>query len=205
MRLALLRTAAETNEKGYLHRCLQISTKVVIIVNTEIHISCLGFSLRPESVPYERPQAPFLNSLYLNSSTWRLVEARPLNSFSTLVNNRHFVADFDIPVPYYHHDKTSRVGRGKGHFDADFGISVEQNSIIRILKVGREIANTPFTAFLTFCHNIGELGSYATGKGRVPLPNQMICLPFILGKLCCNFFYNGYGCIYARRYEGQIV
>ena len=138
--------------------------------------------------PASSRQAPFLNSLYLYNSTWRLVEARPLNSFSTLVNNRHFVADFDIPVPYYHHDKTSRVGRGKGHFDADFGISVEQNSIIRILKVGREIANTPFTAFLTFCHNIGELGSYATGKGRVPLPNQMICLPFILGKLCCNFF-----------------
>ena len=178
---------------------------MVIIVNTKIHISCLGFSLRPGSVPYERPQAPFLNSLYLNSSTWRLVEARPLNSFSTLVNNSYFVADFDIPVPYYHHDKTSRVGRGKGHFDADFGISVEQNSIIRILKVGREIANTPFTAFLTFCHNIGELGSYATGKGRVPLPNEMNFLPLILGKLCCNFFYNGYGCIYARRHEGQIV
>ena len=28
---------------------------------------------------------------------------------------------------------------------------------------------------------------------------------WIFGKLCCNFFYNGYGCIYARRYEGQIV
>ena len=144
---------------------------MVVIVNTKIHISCLGFSLGPGSVPYELPQAHFLNSLYLNNSTWRLVEARPLNSFSTLVNNRHFVADFDIPVPYYHHDKTSRVGRGKGHFDADFGISVEQNSIIRILKVGREIANTPFTKFLTFCHKIGKLGSNATGKGCTSFPN----------------------------------
>ena len=24
------------------------------------------------------------------------------------------------------------------------------------------------------------------------------------GKLCCNFFYNGFGRIYAIRYEGQI-
>ena len=31
--------------------------------------------------------------------------------------------------------------------------------------------------------------------------------PLIFGKLYCNFFYNGYGCIiiYARRYDGQIV
>ena len=29
--------------------------------------------------------------------------------------------------------------------------------------------------------------------------------PLIFGKLCCNFFYNGYDFIYARRYEGQIV
>ena len=29
--------------------------------------------------------------------------------------------------------------------------------------------------------------------------------PLIFGKLYCNFFYNGYSCIYARRYEGQIV
>ena len=29
--------------------------------------------------------------------------------------------------------------------------------------------------------------------------------PLIFGRLCCKFFYNGYGSIYARRYEGQIV
>ena len=38
LRLALLRTAEETNEKGDWHRCWQISTKVVVIVNTKIHI-----------------------------------------------------------------------------------------------------------------------------------------------------------------------
>ena len=29
--------------------------------------------------------------------------------------------------------------------------------------------------------------------------------PLIFGKVCCNFFYNGYGSIASRRYEGQIV
>ena len=30
-------------------------------------------------------------------------------------------------------------------------------------------------------------------------------LPPIFGKLNCNFFYDRHGCIYARRYDGQIV
>ena len=45
-------------------------------------------------------------------------------------------------------------------------------------------------------------------KGRMAAPNQMNFRenskrPF--GKLYCKFFYNGYGCIYASRYEGKIV
>ena len=30
-------------------------------------------------------------------------------------------------------------------------------------------------------------------------------LLLFFGQLYCNFFYNGHGCIYARRYEGQLV
>ena len=51
-------------------------------------------------------------------------------------------------------------------------------------------------------------------KGRVPLPNRMnfwnnskwpLTPPPHFWKIMLQIFYNGYGYIYARRYEGQIV
>ena len=60
---------------------------------------------------------------------------------------------------------------------------------------------------LKFCIVVTKLregSGYQIGWifGKIPNGNWP---PLIFGKLCCNFFYNGYGCIYARRYEGQIV
>ena len=43
-----------------------------------------------------------------------------------------------------------------------------------------------------------EKDSRWSGRPLNPAP------PLIFGKLCCNFFYDRYGCIDARRYDGRI-
>ena len=51
--------------------------------------------------------------------------------------------------------------------------------------------------------NIFSLSKYmGYWMGWSPKPG---CLSLIFGKLCCNFFYDRYGCIYARRYDDWIV
>ena len=48
-------------------------------------------------------------------------------------------------------------------------------------------------------------------KGRLPRMNfwknskRPLTLPPHFWKIMLPIYYNGYGCIYARRYEGQIV
>ena len=53
---------------------------------------------------------------------------------------------------------------------------------------------------------IREGSGYQIGWIFGKIPNGLRP-PFFLifGKLFCNFFYDRYGCIYARRYDGQII
>ena len=63
------------------------------------------------------------------------------------------------------------------------------------------------------CPNMRRVGKcHISFKGRVGLPNRMNfrknskrpSTPPHFQKIILQMFYKGYGCIYARRYEGQI-